>query len=1147
MMKKYLLIFVLFICVNFSALASHFMGGEITWECNTDPLSADYGKYTFFLKIYQDCDGIDFSQVSENLTVHNNPGLTSITLNFLTTNDISPSGVSGSSTCYDCNTQPNGQFGAVKEWIYSSGAIVLNGTPNTSGWHFTWGSCCRSSNITNGMSDDDWTLRAVMYPYTDLAGNVFPSGNICYDNSPIFKEQAKSILCTGYPFSYSHLAFDVELDSLSYSWAEPLGANTSYNFNNPLAIALPFSAPYSATAPIPGNPTLNNENGEISFNSNTAGVFVTCVKVAAFKCGQIVAEVFREVQVVLKNCGTLPNGMPNLPPTITAPVGSQNWITTLNASTGLPSYEATIMAGELVSFSVSATDNDINITGNLQDLALEVEGGQLDPNLALSNPATFTVTSSSPGNITGDFLWQSNCDHMQDYGCGRAGGAFTFNLKSYDDFCPANGIVIATISINIIPPQPDLRCLSVAIDGGVDLFYSFPQGVVDTAIKYDIYHSKQLAGPYALIDSTFYPDTTYYHQNSTADVSKSFYFLLGTVTCGSNIGGGSDSLLYSDTLSTILMNATAINLGVTADLDWNPIHNPLLPSSSSDYDLHYINVSNVDNIIITSPNLVYQKDGDNCDYYPEFYVEISDISGCVSKSSIGTVHLLDTITPVTPIIKDISINALDRSVITWLPSTGSDFYIIYMEDNNGAWITLDTVLSVLNSYEFASSLASQNIEKFSVRAVDSCGNARIRSLAHNSMLLVNSSDVCDYSISLDWNEYINWANGVSHYNVFVTETDSNNIATNSVIRRTSTELLLNNINSTSIYTAYVESYNDDSTFIAVSNVLNLSIASPNRPMFNYLEYATVNHDNGLVEINCLVDNNAVIDHYDIYRTSEFNINGVGINFSKIDEVNFTGNTNFIFNDNNTNTNTTSYRYKVYPVDTCGVSQSPPPVDNPIYSGEVSFAQTILLGVEKNIDYSDDPALSSEFTNTVFFNEYEKWLGSVLKYELYRSVNNEPYNLLPIYTWDREINPAEELLFIDKVTNEGKGNGRFCYYIKASEGNVTPYGAVPEGSSSNIVCISQTPVVYMPNTFTPNNDDHNELFMPVTYFVSEVGYSFSIYNQQGSEMFATNTPAKGWDGTFRGEQVQNDNYVYYLKYINGDGELIEKTGAVTLVR
>jgi gliding motility-associated-like protein len=265
-------------------------------------------------------------------------------------------------------------------------------------------------------------------------------------------------------------------------------------------------------------------------------------------------------------------------------------------------------------------------------------------------------------------------------------------------------------------------------------------------------------------------------------------------------------------------------------------------------------------------------------------------------------------------------------------------------------------------------------------------------------------------------------------------------------------------------------------------------------------------------------------------------------------VNFSGNTNFIFNDNLVNTNRNSYRYKVYPVDTCGVNLTPPSVDNPSYlDTNISYAQTILLGVEKNIDYSEISSLSSEFTNTLFFNEYEKWLGEVSKYELYRSVNNEPFNLWPLYTWNRNTNSDEELHYIDVVTNDGKGNGRFCYYIKASEGNITPYGSVSLGSYSNITCVSQTPVIFVPNTFTPNQDDHNETFKPFTYFVSENGYLFSIYSKQGEKVFETNNPQKGWDGSFKNSQVQNDNYVYYLKYVNGDGVLTEKTGVITLVR
>ena len=70
-----------------------------------------------------------------------------------------------------------------------------------------------------------WLLRAIMYPYTkntNIVPYVYEDVFPCFDSSPIFKEEAKTVLCLDVPFSYSHLAFDPDFDSLSYNWAYPL-------------------------------------------------------------------------------------------------------------------------------------------------------------------------------------------------------------------------------------------------------------------------------------------------------------------------------------------------------------------------------------------------------------------------------------------------------------------------------------------------------------------------------------------------------------------------------------------------------------------------------------------------------------------------------------------------------------------------------------------------------------------------------------------------------------------------------------------------------------------------------------------------------------------------------------------------------------
>ena len=121
----------------------------------------------------------------------------------------------------------------------------------------------------------------------------------------------------------------------------------------------------------------------------------------------------------------------------------------------------------------------------------------------------------------------------------------------------------------------------------------------------------------------------------------------------------------------------------------------------------------------------------------------------MSKSSIGTTNLLDTVSPSIPIIKDVSVNNLGQSVINWEESEGADLYIVYIQDNSGAWITLDSVDAVQNSYLYQASQADIIIERFNIRAVDSCGNSRLQSLEHNSILLTYNSDACEYSIQLD--------------------------------------------------------------------------------------------------------------------------------------------------------------------------------------------------------------------------------------------------------------------------------------------------------------------------------------------------------------------------------------------------------------
>tara|TARA_B100001758_G_C18416790_1_gene620770 strand:- start:1360 stop:4254 length:2895 start_codon:yes stop_codon:yes gene_type:complete len=482
-MRKLILLFCLFFTIANTSKATHLMGGEITWECIKS--GANSGKYIFTVKVYRDCQGIAIN-TNMSLTAHNVPGLTTIPLLYLGANDLSPlcDTIDGPNPAFSCNGTNIGSagngLGAVEEHIYQSEAIELIGTPDVNGWHFTWESCCRNDAIDNlAISGASFTLRAVMYSYTDSAGTVFPNGNTCFDSSPKFYEKPRTILevDNGYDplafsngFMYSHNAFDQERDSLSYEFAHPL--NSGYDFLNPNSIAIPFNAPLSFTNPIPGIQMVS-ETGKTWYDATQQGNYVTCTKVSAFNCGQLVSEVYREIQVVIipKTCNlgdttsgnlgadTLCNIRPLVQPPFFFPLGSPQY-----------QWDTIVHCGDTVKFDFIANDYDVYPNGSQQDLQFTVSGGQfmdynVSPPALCDNPpcATFSETSTglNPPFITaggygsGSFEWITSCNHIVST-CGNdlRPSIYTFVINVQDDFCPAPAIenTAQVISITVCPP-----------------------------------------------------------------------------------------------------------------------------------------------------------------------------------------------------------------------------------------------------------------------------------------------------------------------------------------------------------------------------------------------------------------------------------------------------------------------------------------------------------------------------------------------------------------------------------------------------------------------------------------------------------------------------------------------------------------------
>lgn len=88
-------------------------------------------------------------------------------------------------------------------------------------------------------------------------------------------------------------------------------------------------------------------------------------------------------------------------------------------------------------------------------------------------------------------------------------------------------------------------------------------------------------------------------------------------------------------------------------------------------------------------------------------------------------------------------------------------------------------------------------------------------------------------------------------------------------------------------------------------------------------------------------------------------------------------------------------------------------------------------------------------------------------------------------------------------------------------------------------------VYVPNAFTPNGDNTNEVFRPAGRGVKQ--FSILIFNRWGELLFESNAMDAGWDGTFKGQPCKEDVYTWKIVINNDNGAEKRLNGHVILYR
>lgn len=131
-------------------------------------------------------------------------------------------------------------------------------------------------------------------------------------------------------------------------------------------------------------------------------------------------------------------------------------------------------------------------------------------------------------------------------------------------------------------------------------------------------------------------------------------------------------------------------------------------------------------------------------------------------------------------------------------------------------------------------------------------------------------------------------------------------------------------------------------------------------------------------------------------------------------------------------------------------------------------------------------------------------------------------------------------------------GEFFVSLKASN----EYGCVDEYSAKKPLIIEALGEIEFPNAFIPNPEistggfyekgsTTNDIFFPKIQGVEN--YELTIYNRWGEKIFQTTDPNQGWDGYYREQLCQQDSYVWKVKAVFSNGEIVNKVGTVTLLQ
>lgn len=578
-----------------------------------------------------------------------------------------------------------------------------------------------------------------------------------------------------------------------------------------------------------------------------------------------------------------------------------------------------------------------------------------------------------------------------------------------------------------------------------------------------------------------------------------------------------DTEQASDTISNIYLTLNNPSNG-TAVLQWNDPITPALPSMNEYYHIYREYPTGTWSFLDSVPyeTTSYKDTIDICEAFLSYQILLPN-QPCNYTSNIVGDNFEDILAPDIPVITNVTIDTLtDNLTINWNQNAQSDTYgyIIYSIDANGFPTEIDTVWGFTNtSYTYNPNITGGPLT-YSVAAFDSCLTASslptyqtsAKAEVHTSIYLRNTLSICDNVVTLYWTSYVGWEN-VTRFEIWghiIGQPWQNFGSTFNLEFDVTAEALQD-------YCFVIKAISPNG-IESFSNRACLNIVAPSQPDYNYLQVATVANEQ--VELRHLIDQIGGVKSISFQRKNKQGV------FEEIGQVEITS-PNIVFTDTDVSVDRKPYTYRAVVIDSCGN-----------YGSVSNTASTILLSITTKdaaqIHYLD-------------WTPYETFEGPLLGYNIYRGFDG---NISPI---PLAFVPNSQFFYEDTASQLPSSSGRTCYYIEAVEG-VNIFGE-QEVSHSNIVCPIINPLIFVPNSFTPDGDDFNQVFIPVLTFFNITSYHLIIFDRWEHPIFETDNFETAWTGEIRGtgKMANPGCYTYLLTIKDGDGKEILKRGHVNLLR